>query len=617
MRKMKRSVVRVATAGVLLWAVSAVAWPVTDWLKVYSGSGPDTTRAVVAANDGGFIVAGATESYGNGGTDMFVVKTDDNGAQVASWFFGGAGNEGARSVVAVPDGYVLAGYTTSIGAGKKDGYVVKIDNAGTKLWEATFGGSEDDEAYALLLSSDGSLIVTGYTESFGAGRKDGYVARYSLEGTLLFSETYGGYFDDYFTSIIEDRAGNYLLTGASESFGNTTDPLNLNAVALKMNKAAQVLFFRNYGGAEDETCNDAIQTSDNGYALLLSTATFGAGGYDLSVAKLTETGECVTQIMYGGLCNEEGFSISETAEGTYIIGGTTGGPSYRTSTLLNLDQDGKVVWSKNFSGIMVPGNRPMLQSADGNYVLALTTFYRDRPANATLAKVYWSDDIPPERPIVHMAERFNCVYTLGEIGFSKTPKGFWELAAAEGALKSASPGGNGGVSRILSRSFDAHRADGSIGLEWRMSYKTVPALKWAENNQLWVSLADADSIARYTVHYLPAAALDENGKGATISLYRNDNDGRPVKIGSVRTETVTPSGHDATYLIVRLDVLKTGEVVVNYDAADGNGLVPVLTVADNAYGDFSLAEFKYKTGSFYDGQYSVLIDNIFVYQEQQ
>ena len=132
--------------------------------------------SVQQTSDGGYIVAGiAGWSYGSYGeySDAWVMKTDSSGNKVWDETFGGVGVNGASSVQQTSGGgYIMTGVTESYGAGRADAWLIKTDSSGNKVWDKTFGGVEVDWAYSIQQTSDGGYIVAGMTESYGAGDED-------------------------------------------------------------------------------------------------------------------------------------------------------------------------------------------------------------------------------------------------------------------------------------------------------------------------------------------------------------------------------------------------------------------------------------------------------------
>jgi len=156
----------------------------TIWTKTYGGTGWDCGRSVTQTSDGGYIIAGYTESYGVGG-DFYLIKTDENGDTIWTRTYGGTGWDCGRSVAQTSDGgYIIAGYTRSYGAGADDVYLIKTDSLGDTLWTRTYGGTDYEYGYLLAQTSDGGYIVVGNTYSYGAGMTDVYLIKTDSLGNV-------------------------------------------------------------------------------------------------------------------------------------------------------------------------------------------------------------------------------------------------------------------------------------------------------------------------------------------------------------------------------------------------------------------------------------------------
>jgi hypothetical protein len=155
----------------------------TSWTKTYGGgSGANVGYSVQQTTDGGYIIAGETNSFGAGGVDVYLIKTDSLGDTLFTKTYGGAGNETANSVQQTTDGgYIICGYTTSFGAGGADVYLIKTDNLGDTLWTRTFGGTGDDVGNSVQQTTDGGYIITGSTTSFGTSTNI-YLIKTDAEG---------------------------------------------------------------------------------------------------------------------------------------------------------------------------------------------------------------------------------------------------------------------------------------------------------------------------------------------------------------------------------------------------------------------------------------------------
>jgi hypothetical protein len=159
------------------------------WDLTYGGAVTDLAHSIVALADGGFAVAGNTESKGAGSADVWVLRLDEAGNVVWDQTYGGAEWDYAYSIVALADGgFAVAGRTFSKGAGEEDMWVLRLDEAGNVVWDQTFGGAKWDYAYSIVALADGGFAVAGYTESKGAGEEDIWVLRLDEAGNTAFAQ---------------------------------------------------------------------------------------------------------------------------------------------------------------------------------------------------------------------------------------------------------------------------------------------------------------------------------------------------------------------------------------------------------------------------------------------
>jgi hypothetical protein len=171
---------------------------------------------VQQTSDGGYILAGFTDSFGAGINDAWLIKTDANGNKVWDKTFGGSGGDVALAVQQTSDGgYILAGVTTSYGTGNEDAWLIKTDANGNEVWDATFGGSNYDETYAVQQTSDGGYILAGGTYSFGAGNNDAWLIKTDANGNKVWDKTFGGSGGEVALAVQQTSNGGYILAGAT------------------------------------------------------------------------------------------------------------------------------------------------------------------------------------------------------------------------------------------------------------------------------------------------------------------------------------------------------------------------------------------------------------------
>jgi hypothetical protein len=252
-----------------------------EWEKTFGGEYNDVAESVVQTTDDGYIVAGRRGSVG--GNDFYLVKTDEWGNLEWEQTFGGPNNDAAKSVIQTSDdGYIIAGYTQSYGAGGNDFYLVKTDPSGNMEWEKTFGGEYDDIAKSVDQATDGGYIVAGYTESYGEGSNDFYLVKTDQYGNMEWQNTFGGSLSDRAESVDQTTDGGYIIAGYTQSYGAG----GVDFYLVKTDSVGITEWEKTVGGDYHEQARCAQQTTDGGYIVAGETSSYGAGSYDAYLVKM-------------------------------------------------------------------------------------------------------------------------------------------------------------------------------------------------------------------------------------------------------------------------------------------------------------------------------------------
>ena len=244
-------------------------------------------------------------SYGAGNCDFWLVKTDSDGSKQWDRTFGGADEDGVQFVQQTSDGgYILAGHTYSYGAGFEDFWLMKTDSEGNKVWNKTFGGTGRDLAYSIQQTSDGGYILAGYTDSYGAGSGDAWLVKTDSNGNKMWDETFGGTGLDEAHSVQQTSDGGYILAGYTKSYGAGS----LAAWLLKADSDGNKQWDRTFGGTGGDGAYAVQQTSDGGYILAGATDSYGSGDDDFWLVKTDSNGNKVWDETFGGTGLDEAHS---------------------------------------------------------------------------------------------------------------------------------------------------------------------------------------------------------------------------------------------------------------------------------------------------------------------
>jgi hypothetical protein len=349
--------------------ISSAQPPDSLWARTYGGPLADDASSFVQTADGGYVLAGYTYSFGAGNEDFWLLKTNANGDSVWSRTFGGPGWEGANSLQQTSDGgFILAGFSNSFGVGGYNLWLVKTDANGNSSWSRSFSGPGWDGANCVLQTADGGYILGGLTNSYGAGDFDFWLLKTNANGDSLWSRTFGGpLYEDIF-SIQPTTGGGYILAGRTLSYGAS----NYDAYLVKTNANGDSVWTRHFGGSGFETATAVQQTTDGGYILAGITSSYGAGNEDFWLLKTNASGDSAWSRTFGGASWDRAYSLQKTADGGYILAGRTDsyGSGQGDFYLVKTNSNGNSLWSRTFGGAGFDGAYFVRQTTDSGFVLA-------------------------------------------------------------------------------------------------------------------------------------------------------------------------------------------------------------------------------------------------------
>ena len=343
--------------------------PETEWTRTYGGTKEDVPKSVIQTDDGGYALAGRTNSsgagdhdfwlvktdgdgnmqwnrtYGSTGTecaeggtvqtsdggyllvghkgvepnrDMWVVKTDFNGTMEWNKTYGGPNDDTGRGAISADDdgGYTLIGNTRSFGEGDYDFWLIKINSTGDVQWNYTYGGANTELAACLIQTNDSGYALAGRTRSFDAGSQDFWLVKTNSTGGIEWNQTYGTSDFETATAVIQTNDGGFALAGQKGI--HSTDDCWL----VRTNATGHEQWNETYGPDEDHALS-MIQTGDGGYVLVGATRSFEAGGRDFWVIKTDFNGTREWNQTYGGASDDVALSVVQTDDGGYAVAGFT------------------------------------------------------------------------------------------------------------------------------------------------------------------------------------------------------------------------------------------------------------------------------------------------------
>jgi hypothetical protein len=282
--------------------------------------------------------------------------------------FGSAGDDYASSVQQTSDGgFIVAGFTSGVGAGREDVLLVKLDGLGEIQWAKAAGGAGSDVAYSVRQTSDGGYIVTGSSDSF-TGVAQILLAKFDGSGAVQWANTLGNVSDSAAgNSVQQTTDGGYIVTGFH---AGALGGLGL----LKYDSTGQLQWLR-AASATDHYGLSVRQTSDGGYIVSGTSlqGTFFSSSYDLSLLKFDESGNLQWARLAGGGGHEQGSAVRQTSDGGYIVTGHTNSidrNGRRDVLLLKYDGSGTLQWARTVGGTSGDDADSVEQTSDGGYIVS-------------------------------------------------------------------------------------------------------------------------------------------------------------------------------------------------------------------------------------------------------
>lgn len=374
------------------------AQPSIQWEKSLGGTGFDYAYSIRQTYDGGYIVAGSSASNdgdvtGNhGGEDVWVVKLNNFGSIDWQKSYGGTGRDIAHDILQTSDGgYIIAGTSNSNDGdvtnnhGNYDAWIIKISYSGVIEWERSYGAATDDEgANSICQTFNGGYCFAGKSQySF-------YIVEITTLGNIISASYVGGNSLEEANSIIQIADSGYIVAGSTRStnltwFHGNSSSDNYDVVIYKKSNgtAWQSSWWKCYGGTGNDYSQSIKQTNDGGYIL---TGLTGSNDGDaepgihgtLWVLKLLSSGIIEWEKSLGAVTQTYGYSIDLTNDNGYIIAGksianggdVTGNHGYNDYWVVKLNNDGDIQWQKSLGGSLYDEAFAVHQTNDNGYIIA-------------------------------------------------------------------------------------------------------------------------------------------------------------------------------------------------------------------------------------------------------
>lgn len=326
-----------------------------DWVKTFGGSNEDNALSVVETTDGGYAIAGYTQSIDGDITDKtapdsdyWLLKITKEGEILWSKTYGGSGDERGEKIIQTTDGgFAMVGYSRSAdedvtaNAGLQDYWIVKTDASGGIQWEKSFGFPGIDRAFSVVQTRDGGYFITGFLDVTASGG----------EGN--------------------DNKNGFSKHGVGEFWG------------IKLNAAGEKEWRRFFGGTNNDRSYDVVQTQDDGFIMIGSSEsvdfdiTNSKGSYDFWAVKINKEGTKLWQKSFGGSEIDVGYAIAATSDGKFLIVGDSRSADGDISSangnadlwLIQIDGNGNLLWEKSLGGTAFDTGRAIAKMQNGGFVI--------------------------------------------------------------------------------------------------------------------------------------------------------------------------------------------------------------------------------------------------------
>ncbi|HUH36007.1 MAG TPA: T9SS type A sorting domain-containing protein [Moheibacter sp.] len=404
--------------------LNAQTAPEIEWEKSYGGSHWDLVGEIVNTSDGGYLIAGSSQSddgditINKGGTDFWIIKLNSEGALIWEKSYGGSTHDTAGSVVELSNenGYVIVGDTMS-----NDGdvtpndssvawWVIRIDLEGNLIWEKTLGGEGYNRANSVIQINDEEIMIAGVSDMEGGdvtvnyGGADFWVVKMDIDGNLIWEKSYGGSGDESPEQIIQTIDGNFLLVGFSNSSdGHISSPQgndDNDYWVIKIDGEGNLLWEKSYGGSGaggfmgfGDGANAVVESIDGGFVVVGASSSLDGqvtgnhgGTEDFWIIKIDNTGHLVWEKSYGGFHMDNASAIVQTEEGNFIIAGSSASvdgditnhheewPGREDVWVIEINQDGELLWEKSYGGTAIEFTRDMVLNPEGEIIILAVTY---------------------------------------------------------------------------------------------------------------------------------------------------------------------------------------------------------------------------------------------------
>jgi hypothetical protein len=322
-----------------------------EWYRTWGGNSSECSRKVLLDLSGNVYLGGYTLSFGEGYADMCLVKYDSLGVQQWNRTWGGVNFDYGNDIAIDSSGNVyLAGTTSSFGEGSSDICLVKYDSSGMQQWNRTWGGTDSDSCNGMVVDFSNNIYLTGHTHSFGVTGFDIALVKYDSSGTQLWNQTWDGGADNYGWGIAIDSSDNVYIAGQISGLSGESEINDMVLVKYDGNGILQ--WSRIWGGSDYDRGEEVVvDLSDNVY-LTGGTQSFGVQISAMALVKYDENGVLQWNRTWDSDDYDFSYGVAVDLSGNLYLSGHSGnyGVEGGDMALVKYDENGVQQWDQTWGG---------------------------------------------------------------------------------------------------------------------------------------------------------------------------------------------------------------------------------------------------------------------------
>ncbi len=340
--------ITIITLLLVFSTISFAQIPDTAWTAVFSLYEDGWGGGVAETTDGDFLVTGYTWTHSPpSNMQIFLLKTDSQGNEIWTHYFGSEYDDYARTIEPTADGGFIITGSTYPSSNNMDLFVIKTDPQGEVEWTRSYDISQYDHGFCGLQTDDGGFILTGTTNNNLTASADILLLKTDAYGNLLWYQMYGGCGFCLGYCAQQTLDGGYIISGSIEALENGCGS---DFYLIRTDPSGNEIWSRIFGGSYDDYGFWIEQTPDGGFIFTGQQGTSVYNDPELYLEKMDADGNTIWEMLW---CEDDiavGNSVQNTSDGEFIVTGRTILNSEPGKVLiLKIDQDGNIQWNQTIT----------------------------------------------------------------------------------------------------------------------------------------------------------------------------------------------------------------------------------------------------------------------------